>query len=121
MPASAGSRAAAAGLSRPCHHHCTPHTAGYTIVNSWQGGFQGEVKVTAGPSAITGWTVRWTFANGQTVSQTWNATISNSGAEYTARNVDYNGRLGAGASTSFGFLGSWNSTNTAPTLTCTPS
>ncbi|MEU5720229.1 cellulose binding domain-containing protein [Micromonospora sp. NPDC047738] len=71
--------------------------------------------MTVGPSAITGWTVRWTFANGQTVSQTWNATISNSGAEYTARNVDYNGRLGAGATTSFGFLASWNGTNTAPT------
>ncbi|MFE9202895.1 cellulase family glycosylhydrolase [Micromonospora sp. NPDC007230] len=96
-------------------------TAGYTIVNSWQGGFQGEVKVTAGPSAITGWTVRWTFANGQTVSQTWNATISNSGAEYAARNVDYNGRLGAGASTSFGFLASWNGTNTTPSMTCTAS
>ncbi|WP_083672750.1 cellulose binding domain-containing protein [Micromonospora sp. CB01531] len=50
-----------------------------------------------------------------------NATISNSGTAYTARNVDYNGLLGAGASTGFGFLGSWNGTNTAPSLTCTAS
>ncbi|SCG72161.1 cellulase family glycosylhydrolase [Micromonospora coxensis] len=96
-------------------------TATYTIVNSWQGGFQGEVKVTAGSSAITGWTTRWTFANGQTVSQSWNATVSGSGSSYTARNVDYNGRLGAGASTSFGFIGSWNGTNSVPAVTCAAS
>ncbi|MGW9195588.1 cellulase family glycosylhydrolase [Micromonospora chersina] len=96
-------------------------TAGYTIVNSWQGGFQGEVRVTAGAAAITGWTTKWTFANGQTVSQSWNATVSNSGSAYTARNVDYNGRLGAGASTSFGFIGSWNGSNAVPAVTCTAS
>ncbi|MFJ8582843.1 cellulase family glycosylhydrolase [Micromonospora sp. NPDC093277] len=96
-------------------------TARYTITNSWQGGFQAEVSVTAGSSAINGWTVRWTYANGQTVSQFWSVTITNSGSAYTARNVDYNGRLGAGASTSFGFLGSAGSTNTAPAVTCTAS
>ncbi|MGB2572269.1 cellulase family glycosylhydrolase [Micromonospora citrea] len=96
-------------------------TATYTIVNSWQGGFQGEVRVTAGSAAITGWTTKWTFANGQSVSQSWNATVSGSGSSYTARNVDYNGRLGAGASTSFGFIGSWNGTNSVPAVTCAAS
>ncbi|MEV1144548.1 cellulase family glycosylhydrolase [Micromonospora sp. NPDC049799] len=96
-------------------------TATYSVVNSWQGGFQGEVRVTAGSSAITGWTTRWTFANGQTVSQSWNATVSASGSTYTARNVDYNGRLGAGASTSFGFIASWNGTNATPAVSCTAS
>jgi mannan endo-1,4-beta-mannosidase len=96
-------------------------TATYSVVNSWQGGFQGEVRVTAGSSAITGWTTRWTFANGQSVSQSWNAMVSASGSTYTARNVDYNGRLGAGASTSFGFIASWNGTNARPTVSCTAS
>ncbi|SCL49657.1 mannan endo-1,4-beta-mannosidase [Micromonospora citrea] len=93
-------------------------TATYTVVNQWQGGFQGEVKVTAGSAAITGWTTTWTFANGQSVSQAWNATVSGSGSSYTARNVDWNGRLGAGASTSFGFIASWNGTNATPAVTC---
>ena len=39
----------------------------------------------------------------------------------TARNVDYNGRLAAGASASFGFLGSWTGTNAEPTVSCTAS
>jgi mannan endo-1,4-beta-mannosidase len=65
--------------------------------------------------------VTWTFANGQTISQSWNATITSSGSSVTARNVSYNGNLGAGASTVFGFLASWNGTNAAPSLSCTAS
>jgi mannan endo-1,4-beta-mannosidase len=33
----------------------------------------------------------------------------------------WNGALGPNATTSFGFLGSWNGTNNAPTVTCTRS
>ncbi|SBT42754.1 cellulase family glycosylhydrolase [Micromonospora narathiwatensis] len=95
--------------------------ATYSIVGQWQGGFQGDIQVTAGSSAISGWTVTWTFANGQTVTQTWNATVTSSGSKVTARNVSYNGSLGAGASTNFGFLGSWNGTTSAPGLSCTAS
>jgi len=95
-------------------------TATYSIVGQWQGGFQGDVRVTAGRAAIRGWTVNWTFANGQRVSQAWSATVTSNGAAASARNMDYNGNLAAGASTVFGFLASWNGTNSVPTLTCTP-
>ncbi|MFI7492046.1 cellulase family glycosylhydrolase [Micromonospora echinaurantiaca] len=96
-------------------------TASYTVVNRWPGGFQGEVKVTAGSAAITGWTTTWTFADGQAVSQSWNTRLTSSGSAVTARNVDWNGRLGAGASTSFGFIASWNGANTVPAVSCTAS
>jgi mannan endo-1,4-beta-mannosidase len=96
-------------------------TATYSIVGSWPNGFQGDVKVTAGSSAINGWTVTWTYANGQTVSQAWSATVTSSGSSVTARNVSYNGKLAAGAATNFGFLGSWTGTNSVPTLSCTAS
>ena len=96
--------------------------AGYTIVNQWPGGFQAEVRVTAGTSAITGWTVTWTFANGQVITQIWSATATTGGATVTARNMSYNGSLAANATTSFGFLGSWNGTNAVPaTVSCTAS
>ena len=77
--------------------------------------------MTAGSSTISGWTVNWTWANGQTISQSWSATVSQSGSAVTATNVGYNAALAAGASTSFGFLGSSTGTNTAPTLSCTAS
>jgi mannan endo-1,4-beta-mannosidase len=95
-------------------------TATYSNAGQWSDGFQGDVRVTAGGSAIRGWTVSLTFANGQRITQSWNATVTSNGATATARNVDYNGSLTAGASTTFGFLGSWSGTNSAPTLACTP-
>lgn len=76
---------------------------------------------TAGTSAISNWTVTWTFAGGQSVAQAWNATVTSQGSAVTARNVAYNGALGAGASTAFGFLGSSSGTPSTPALTCTAS
>nr|AIS85912.1 cellulose-binding family II [Verrucosispora sp. MS100047] len=96
-------------------------TATYAVTNQWTGGFQAEVRVTAGSAAIGNWTVTWTFANGQTISQAWNATVTSQGSAVTARNVSYNGTLAAGASTTFGFLGTFAGTNTAPSLRCTTS
>ncbi|MEU5784041.1 cellulase family glycosylhydrolase [Micromonospora lupini] len=96
-------------------------TATYTVLNQWQGGFQAEVRVTAGATAIAGWTVRWTLASGQSVTQSWNATVTSSGSTVTARNVDHNGRLAARASASFGFLGGWTGTNPTPQVSCTAS
>jgi cellulase/cellobiase CelA1 len=98
-----------------------PCTATYKVVNQWPGGFQGEVTVTAGASAIGGWTVTWRFANGESVDQSWNATISSQGGTVTAGNVSYNGSLPAGGSTTFGFLGSSSGTPGTPSLTCTAS
>ncbi|MET9250607.1 cellulase family glycosylhydrolase [Nonomuraea sp. NPDC003709] len=93
-------------------------SATYQVTGQWGGGFQAEVRVTAGSSAISGWTVTWAFANGQTVTNAWNATVSSSGSNVTARNMSYNGSLGAGAGTTFGFLGSWNGSNSVPTPSC---
>ena len=62
--------------------------------------------------------MNWTFGNGQTVSSTWGANITSSGSSVTARNVDYNGSLGAGGSTTFGFIGSQTGSNAVPTLSC---
>ncbi len=98
-------------------------TATYRIANQWSGGFQAEVTVTnSGTSPINGWTVRWTFSNGQTVTQGWGGIYTQSGAEVTVRNQAWNGVLGPGASTTTGFIGTWNNaTNAVPTLSCTSS
>jgi lysophospholipase L1-like esterase len=96
-------------------------TATHRIVGQWQGGFQGEVTIrNSGIFAINGWTARFTFANGQQVMQYWSSTVAQSGAAVTATNLSWNGSLAPNASTTFGFLATWNGTNTAPTATCTP-
>jgi lysophospholipase L1-like esterase len=94
-------------------------SASYAVIRQWPGGFQATVTVTAGTTPISRWTVVWQFANGQTINQAWNATVTANGATVTARNADYNGALTAGASTQFGFLGTAPATNSIPTLTCT--
>lgn len=92
-------------------------TATYRTTNTWSGGFQGEVTVTAGSAPINGWTVRWTLPGGQSIGQLWNGTLTVSGSTASVSNASYNGSLGASASTTFGFLAS--GTPSAPSLTCT--
>jgi hypothetical protein len=92
-------------------------SATYRTTNSWSGGFQGDVTVTAGSAGVNGWTVRWTLASGQTISQLWNGTLTTSGSTATVKNVAWNGSLGAGASTTFGFTA--GGTPSTPSLTCT--
>jgi lysophospholipase L1-like esterase len=93
-------------------------TATYAIVNQWSGGFQVTVTVTAGKSAITGWQVGFGLASGQTITQSWNATVTQTGSTVHAVNLSYNGALAAGTSTTFGFLGGTASTALPPTVTC---
>ncbi|GAA1506626.1 hypothetical protein GCM10009677_43950 [Sphaerisporangium rubeum] len=92
-------------------------SATYRTVNSWSGGYQAEVTVTAGSSAINRWSVRWTLSSGQSISQVWNGTLSAGGSSVTVANASYNGSLPASGTTTFGFLA--NGAPSTPTLTCT--
>ncbi|MBM7493279.1 chitodextrinase [Micromonospora luteifusca] len=90
-------------------------TVGYATTD-WSTGFTATVTITnTGTSAINGWTLRFSFPGGQTVSQGWSATVSQSGAAVTAANLSYNGTIAPGASVSFGFNGAHTGTNPKPT------
>jgi lysophospholipase L1-like esterase len=93
--------------------------AAYTITNQWSGGFQASVTVTnSGTSAVNSWRVSFTLGAGQTVTQSWNTALTQTGSAVTAANLSYNGSLAPGAGTSFGFLGATPGTATAPAVTC---
>jgi mannan endo-1,4-beta-mannosidase len=96
-------------------------TATYTVADQWPGGFNANVVVTNGATASTGWTVTWTFANGQTITNLWNGQDTPSGSTHSVRNMPHNGNLGPGQTASFGFGATWNGTNAVPTVTCTRS
>ncbi|MER5455204.1 cellulose binding domain-containing protein [Micromonospora sp. NPDC002389] len=97
----------------------------YRVTNQWSGGFGAEVTVTNLGDPLNGWTATWTYGAGQSVTQAWNATVTQSGSRVSATNVAHNSALGTGAATLFGFNGSWNGSNPAPTtfalngVTCT--
>ncbi|MEU3457496.1 endo-1,4-beta-xylanase [Micromonospora sp. NPDC006766] len=93
-------------------------TASFSV-DQWPGGFVTNVHVTAGAGAINGWTVRITLPGGATITNTWSAQPSGTTGTVNFRNVDYNGRLGAGASADFGFQG--NGVGPTGTATCTAS
>jgi len=94
---------------------CSIH---YAIANQWPGGFQGGLTITnTGTTAINGWTLQFSFANGQMITQLWNGSYTQSGGNVTITNLSYNSSIPAGQSLSSapGFLGSWNGTNSVPT------
>ncbi|MFG1869653.1 endo-1,4-beta-xylanase [Micromonospora arborensis] len=86
-------------------------------LNSWTGGFVATVKVTAGSAGTNGWNVSVTLPSGASVTNTWSATASGSTGTVRFTNVDYNGRLGAGQVTEFGFQGTGSASGSTPTCT----
>jgi cellulose 1,4-beta-cellobiosidase len=89
----------------------------YTITTQWPGGFGAAVTINnTGTTPISNWTLTWTFTNGQTITQLWNGTESQSGANVTVTNLSYNGSIPSGGTYSaMGFNGTWNNvTNAAP-------
>jgi cellulose binding protein with CBM2 domain len=92
-------------------------SASSTVVSSWSGGFQSTVTVKAGNAPVSGWTARWTFANGERIAGVWSATYTSSGATVTAHDAGWNGALAANASTTFGYTAS--GAPAAVAVTCT--
>ena len=73
------------------------------------------MKITNRSAApVNGWSLKWTYANGQTISQIWGGVNSQTGANVTVANADYTKVIGAnGGSVDFGFIASWNNTTNA--------
>jgi lysophospholipase L1-like esterase len=87
-------------------HAATGCTVTYKITSQWTGGFGASVDVTNLGDPLTTWKLTWSFTAGQTISQLWNGTVTQSGSNVTVANAAWNGSIGTGATTSFGFNGS---------------
>jgi O-glycosyl hydrolase len=88
----------------------------YAVSSSWSGGFGANVAITnTGTTTINGWTLAWTFPDGQQITQIWNGTSTQVGNKVTVTNVSYNGTIAPNDTVAFGFNGSWNGTNNNPT------
>jgi len=78
-----------------------PATVSLSPINEWTGGYCSNVNVTNPNTVPLNWTV--SVAIDGTVSNYWNATVSQTGSQMTASGVDWNKTLAAGATTQFGF------------------
>ena len=91
----------------------------YSVVNSWQGGFQGQVVVkNTSSGTLNGWKLGWTFPGSQAISNLWNGSYAQSGETVTVTNASYNGSLAAGATSTVGFTATGSSASPS-SVTCT--
>ena len=111
--ASAVTSAASSGGGGAC-------TVNYTITPQNSSSFGATLSImNGGTNTLTNWTLTWSFANGQTISSSWNGTASQSGANVTVSEQSgqtWENIPAGGSYTGFGFNGTWNGiTNAIPT------
>jgi cellulose 1,4-beta-cellobiosidase len=95
-------------------------TAAYSVADDWGAGFTANVTVTnTGTATTNSWTVKWSWGGNQTITNSWNATVAQSGTAVTAASQTYDAAIAPGGNASFGFQASYSGTNATPTLTCT--
>ncbi|WBB95826.1 DUF1593 domain-containing protein [Solwaraspora sp. WMMA2080] len=87
----------------------------YNITSQWSGGFGATIDITNLGDPISGWTLQFTFPAGQTITQLWNGSVSQSGSNVTVRNASYNGNIPTNGTVSPGFNGAWTNNNPKPT------
>jgi poly(hydroxyalkanoate) depolymerase family esterase len=91
-----------------------PCAAAAVVQTQWQGGYVIQPVTVSNNStaAINGWTVTFTLPANHAITNFWNATLTMSGQTVTARNAGFNGAMGPGGSTTFGFQATRPAANT---------
>lgn len=105
----------ATGLMAGTAHAAAGCSVAYSVSSSWPGGFGASVTITNYGDPLTSWRLTWSYAAGQSITQLWNGSWSQSGAQVTVNNLSYNASIPTGGSTNFGFNGAWSGSNPAPT------
>lgn len=95
-------------------------TVAYTISPQNSNQFGATVGITNGGSTtLSGWSLTWTFANGQIITSSWNGAVSQGSGNVTVSQQSgqtWENIPPGGTYTGFGFNGSWNGmTNAVPT------
>ena len=111
--ASATTKAAGSGGGATC-------TVNYTVTPQNSSTFGATVAIeNQGTTTLSNWTLTWSFANGQTISSSWNGTEAQSGATVTVSEQSgqsWENIPAGGTYSGFGFNGTWNGiTNSIPT------
>ena len=95
-------------------------TVNYTITPQNSSTFGATIAIeNQGTTTLSNWTLTWSFANGQTISSSWNGTAAQSSATVTV--TEQSGQIwenipAGGTYSGFGFNGTWNGiTNSIPT------
>ncbi|GFE78972.1 hypothetical protein GCM10011487_09720 [Steroidobacter agaridevorans] len=92
-----------------------------TYTKSWEGGtgFGANIAIlNTGPAISNGWTLQFTFANGERIQNGWPVAFvqpSGSAVVTVSSNAAWNQSIGSGATFTAGFNGTFTTTNSTPT------
>jgi endo-1,4-beta-xylanase len=88
----------------------------YTTNSQWPGGFTAQVVIgNTSTSAISSWSLAFTFPGDQKITSNFNGGFSQTGETATLTNASYNGAIAPGGSITDGFQGTWTNSDAAPT------
>ena len=88
----------------------------YTTNSQWPGGFTAQVVIgNTGSTAISSWTLSFTFPGDQKITSNFNGGFAQAGENATLTSASYNGSIAPGGSVTDGFQGSWTSSDAVPT------
>ncbi|MEU0092307.1 glycoside hydrolase family 48 protein [Kribbella sp. NPDC006257] len=110
--------ATAAGLMQlvaPAAQAAVACSVNYAVSNDWGNGFVADVTIKNEGDPINGWTLTWTFPDGQQVTNLWNGSYTQSGAKVTVNPLDWNKNIGTGGTATVGFQGTRGALNGKPT------
>jgi cellulose 1,4-beta-cellobiosidase len=87
----------------------------YSVVHTWPGGLQAQAVLTnTSTSPVSGWTLTWSFADDQRVTDLWNGGFTQSGKRVSVANASYNRTIAPSASVTIGFTGTSIGSHASP-------
>ena len=114
-PVAAGPPAAAPAPSSAPVAAGVSCTVTYSVVHTWPGGLQAQAVLTnTGTSPVSGWTLTWSLADDQRVTDLWNGDITQSGQRVSVTNASWDATIAPSASVTIGFTGSSTGSDTPP-------
>ena len=91
----------------------------YARNSQWTGspnGFTAQVTIAnTGTTAVSGWSLAFTFPGDQKITSNFNGGFAQSGENATLTNASYNGAIAPGSSVTVGFQGTWTNSDAVPT------
>lgn len=119
--AAGGGVGAALAATNPAPASTSGLTAAFSKDSDWGSGYQGKFTIAnAGQAARTGWRLEFTLPAGASLGSFWDTTITRSGNTFVATDRGYNATVGAGATTSFGFIVTGSGAPTSCTINGAP-
>ena len=109
--------ATVSATSSPTSEQTTSGSCAVTYTkNEWSTGFTADITIANTTAvALSGWTLGFSFPGDSQITNSWNATVTQSGHDVVASGASYNSSIAAGGTASFGFQGTYSSGNDNPT------